>query len=117
MARIVPNRSATAGRAIRAMRGPRVGGRILVGRRWQIGESTSVDFGQSFVQARPSATGSLCPTLHLCQPRLFSANGTVLCQPRVQRRESANVAEPWETRLDRTQSPNGAALTAESIRA
>jgi len=29
---------------------------------------------------------------------LFSANGTFLCQPRVQRRESANVAEPWEKR-------------------
>jgi len=26
---------------------------------------------------------------------LFSAKGTFLCQPRVERRESANVAEPW----------------------
>ena len=42
----------------------------------------------------------------------FSAKGTFLCQPRVERRESANVAEPWETRLDRTESPKGAALTA-----
>jgi len=27
---------------------------------------------------------------------LFSAKGTFLRQPRVKRRESANVAEPWE---------------------
>ena len=27
---------------------------------------------------------------------LFSAKGTFLCQPRVQRRESANAAKPWE---------------------
>ena len=37
--------------------------------------------------------------------------------PRVERRESANVAEPWETRSDRTKSPNGAALAAKSIHA
>jgi len=44
---------------------------------------------------------------------LFSAKGTFLCQPRVERHESANVAEPWETRLDRTESPNGAVLTGK----
>jgi hypothetical protein len=48
------------------------------------------------------------------QTRLFfSANGTFLCQPRVERREPAKVAQPWERRFDRTQSPNGAALTAK----
>ncbi len=47
--------------------------------------------------------------------RFFSAEGTFLCQPRVERRESANVAEPWETRSDRTESPNGAALTAKVL--
>lgn len=46
---------------------------------------------------------------------LLSAKGTFLCKPRVQRRESANVAEPWETEPDRIQSPNGAALTAMSF--
>jgi len=34
---------------------------------------------------------------------------------RVERRESANVAEPWETRLDRTKSPNGAAVTGKFL--
>jgi hypothetical protein len=45
----------------------------------------------------------------------LSANGTFLNQPRVQRRESTNVAEPWEKRFDRTRSPNGAALTDKVI--
>jgi len=38
---------------------------------------------------------------------LFSAKGTFLWQPRVERRDSANVVEPWEMRLDRPQRPNG----------
>jgi len=36
---------------------------------------------------------------------LFSAKGTFLRQPRVERRESANVAEPWETRVERNRKP------------
>jgi len=43
----------------------------------------------------------------------FSAKGTSLCQPGVKPRESSNAAKPWERRFDRTESPNGAALTAK----
>jgi len=48
--------------------------------------------------------------------RLQSAKGTFLRQPRVERRESANVTQPWDRRSDRTESPKGAALTARRTR-
>jgi len=38
---------------------------------------------------------------------LFSAKGTVLCQPRVERRESANVAKPWDVKVISTGIPKG----------
>jgi len=38
---------------------------------------------------------------------LFSAKGTFLCQPRVARRESANVAEPWGAKVVPTEIPKG----------
>lgn len=40
----------------------------------------------------------------------FSANGTFLCQPRVQRREETNVAQPWVRFPPKPKSPNGAAV-------
>jgi len=72
-----------------------------MGREWRV----------QFVVFLDRAVDWDCPQF---RSALFSAKGTFLCQPRVERRESANVAEPWERRLDRTESPNGAALTANA---
>ena len=38
---------------------------------------------------------------------LFSAKGTFLCQPRVERRESGNVAEPWDVKAIPGGTPKG----------